>query len=168
MYPCFNESERFCEEPYAGKPHVRICEGRVSKGICLLDYRGEIIVDTDTLLFFDKNPSALPLYEVLETKTYALFPAAKKRVQKTQISFSNRHIFACVSFAQVKKKAELPCPYLVLTLGLPYPLDSDRVAVKTEPYPGRWTTHIVIGTADEIDEEIFSWIHQAYVFSEIK
>lgn len=39
MYPCFNESERFCEEPYAGKPHVRICEGRVSKGICLLDYR---------------------------------------------------------------------------------------------------------------------------------
>ena len=36
-YHCFNESERFCEEPYAGKPHVRICEGRVSKGICLLD-----------------------------------------------------------------------------------------------------------------------------------
>ena len=64
-------------------------------------YRGEIIVDTDTLLFFDKNPSALPLYEVLETKIYALFPAAKKRVQKTQISFSNRHIFACVSFARV-------------------------------------------------------------------
>ena len=27
----------FCEEPYAGKLHVRICEGRVSKGICLLD-----------------------------------------------------------------------------------------------------------------------------------
>jgi len=110
----------------------------------------------------------LPLYEVLETKIYALFPAAKKRVQKTQISFSNRHIFACVSFAQVKKKAELPCPYLVVTLGLPYPLGSDRVAVKTEPYPGRWTTHIVIGTADEIDEELISWIHQAYVFSEIK
>ena len=131
-------------------------------------YRGEIIVDTDTLLFFDKNPSALPLYEVLETKIYALFPEAKKRVQKTQISFSYRHIFACVSFARVKKKAELPCPYLVVTLGLPYPLDSDRVAVKTEPYPGRWTTHIVIGTADEIDDELFSWIHQAYVFSEIK
>ena len=77
-------------------------------------------------------------------------------------------IGACVSFAQVKKKAELPCPYLVVTLGLPYPLGSDRVAVKTEPYPGRWTTHIVIGTADEIDEELISWIHQAYVFSEIK
>ena len=38
MYPCFNESERFCEKPYAGKPHVQFCEGRVSKGICLLDF----------------------------------------------------------------------------------------------------------------------------------
>ena len=125
-------------------------------------------MDTDTLLFFDKNPSALPLYEVFETKIHELFPAAKKKVQRTQISFSNRHLFACVSLARVKKKAELPNPYLVITLGLPYPLDSDRVAVKTEPYPGRWTTHIVIGNADEIDDELLSWIHQAYVFSEIK
>ncbi len=37
MYPCFNESERFCEEPYAGKPYVRICEELVSQGACLLD-----------------------------------------------------------------------------------------------------------------------------------
>ena len=125
-------------------------------------------MDTDTLLFFDKNLSALPLYEVFEAKIYELFPAAKKRVQKTQISFSNRHIFACVSFARVKKKAELPSPYLVITLGLPCPLDSDRVAAKSEPYPGRWTTHIVVGTADELDDELFSWVHQAYVFSEIK
>ncbi len=125
-------------------------------------------MDTDTLLFFDKNPSALLLYEEFETKIFELFPAAKKRVQKTQISFSNRHIFVCVSFARVKKKAELPNPYFVITLGLPYPLDSDRVAVKTEPYPGRWTTHIVIGNTDEIDDELFSWIHQAYVFSETK
>ncbi len=125
-------------------------------------------MDTDTLLFFDKNLSALPLYEIFEAKIYELFPAAKKRVQKTQISFSNRHIFACVSFARVKKKAELPSPYLVITLGLPCPLDSDRVAAKSEPYPGRWTTQIVVGTADELDDELFSWVHQAYVFSEIK
>ena len=125
-------------------------------------------MDTDTLLFFDQNPSALPLYEVFETKLYELFPAAKKKVQKTQISFSSRYIFVCVSFARVKRKAELPNPYLVITLGLPCPLDSDRVAVKTEPYPGRWTNHIVIGNADEIDDELFSWIHQAYVFSERK
>ncbi len=125
-------------------------------------------MDMETLLFFEKNPSALPLYEIFEARLYDLFPAAKKKVMKTQISFSNRHIFVCVSFARVKKKAELPSPYLVITLGLPFPLDSDRAAVKTEPYPGRWTNHIVIGNADEIDDELFTWINQAYVFAEIK
>ena len=87
---------------------------------------------------------------------------------RTQITFYHRHVFACVSFARVKRKAELPSPYLVLTLGLPYPLQSGRVAVKTEPYPGRWTTHIVIGSPEEIDGELLSWVREAYAFSERK
>lgn len=51
---------------------------------------------------------------------------------------------------------------------LPYPLESERVAVKTEPYPGRWTTHIVIGKMSDLDEELFAWVVQAYEFSEKK
>ena len=125
-------------------------------------------MDADTLLFFDKSPLALPIYEVFETKLYELFPYIQKKVQKTQITFSNRHVFACVSFARVKRKAELPDPYIVITLGLPYPLDSDRAAVKTEPYPGRWTTHIVIGDGNDIDDELITWIEQAYTFADIK
>ena len=69
---------------------------------------------------------------------------------------------------RVRKKAELPDPYFVLTLGLPYPLESDRVAAKTEPYPGRWTTHIVISQLADLDEELFQWIRQAYEFAESK
>ena len=125
-------------------------------------------MDAETLLFFDKSPLALPIYEVFETRLYELFPYIQKKVQKTQITFSNRHVFACVSFARVKRKAELPDPYIVITLGLPYPLDSDRAAVKTEPYPGRWTTHIVIGDVNEIDDELVTWIEQAYSFADIK
>lgn len=97
-----------------------------------------------------------------------MFPSTSIRVQKSQITFSNRHVYACVSFARVKKKAELPNPYLVLTLGLSYPLQSDRAAVKTEPYPGRWTTHFVIGSLSELDDELFSWVRQAYEFAEYK
>lgn len=44
-----------------------------------------------------------------------------------------RRLYACVSFLKVKKKAELPDDYFVLTLGLAAPLDFDRVAAKTEP-----------------------------------
>ena len=90
------------------------------------------------------------------------FPESKIKVQKTQITFSNRHVYACVSFLRVKKKAELPDSYFVLTLGLPYPLESARAAVKTEPYPGRWTTHLVISKMSDLDEELFSWVGQAY------
>ena len=110
----------------------------------------------------------MPLFEAFAEKLYGLYPATKMRVQKTQITFSNRHVFACVSFLRVKRKAELPDPYLVVTLGLSFPLASRRVAAKTEAYPGRWTTHIVIGTPSEIDIELMEWVRLAYDFSESK
>ena len=122
----------------------------------------------DTLMFFDNHPAAVPLYEAFEAKLLEIFPLTTIRVQKTKITFSNRHVYACVSFQRVRKKADLPDSYIVITLGLPYPLESDRVAVKTEPYPGRWTTHIVVGAIEELDDELFVWIRQAYNFSESK
>ena len=125
-------------------------------------------LDADILRFFDGHPSALPLYCALEAWLYGAFPAVGKRVQKTQNTFFSRHVFACVSFARVKRKADLPEGYLVLTLGLPAPLDSERAAVQTEPYPGRWTAHIVISRPEDLDKELFSWIREAYAFSEAK
>ena len=68
----------------------------------------------------------------------------------------------------MKKKSELPDDYFVLTLGLPAPLESDRVAAKTEPYPGRWTTHFVISDPSDLDKELFDWIEQAYQFAQAK
>lgn len=123
---------------------------------------------SDELLFFDGHMAAVPLYEVFAGELLWRFPSTSMRVQKTQITFSNRHVYACVSFARVKKKAELPEPYLVITLGLPYALASDRVAVKTEPYPGRWTTHLVVGAQAELDDELWEWVRQAYEFAENK
>ena len=57
---------------------------------------------------------------------------------------------------------------MVVTLVLPAPLDSDRVAVRTEPYPGRWTHHIVVSKPEELDRELLSWISAAYDFAEAK
>ena len=124
--------------------------------------------DPDTLMFFDGHLYALELYRRFEELLYGMFPHVNRRVRKTQITFANRHVFACVSFAKVKRRAELPEGYMVVTLGLPAPLESDRVAVKTEPYPGRWTHHIVISNPEELDEELVSWIGQAYAFADAK
>ena len=128
----------------------------------------EAFITTETVAFFERSPGALGLYAALAERVLTAFPDTRVRVQKTQITFRNRHVFACVSFARVRRKAELPSSYFVLTLGLPYPLELDRVAVKCEPYPGRWTTHIVVSSPDELDDELFFWIEQAYGFAEAK
>ena len=125
-------------------------------------------LDADVLMFFDQHMDVLPLYQAFEEILFDSFPVVNKRVQKTQITFSNRHVFACVSFARVKRKAELPMRFIVITLGLPAPLDSERVAVKTEPYPGRWTHHIVVNKPEELDEELLSWVREAYDFAAVK
>lgn len=122
----------------------------------------------DTLFFFDRHQAVYPLYACFQEKLLARFPESRIKVRKTQISYYNRHLYACVSFLKVKKKAELPEDYFVLTLGLSAPLESDRVAVKTEPYPGRWTTHFVISSPADLDEELFDWIEQAYNFAQAK
>ena len=122
-------------------------------------------IEQDTLLFFKEHPAALPVYEAFARKLAGALPDSNVRVQKTQITFSNRHVYACVSFLRVKKKAELPDSFFVLTLGLPYALESERVAVKTQPEPGRWTTHFVISRLSDLDEELFAWVRQAYAFA---
>ena len=119
----------------------------------------------DELLFFSGHPAAYPLYERFAGKLLEEFPDTSVRVQKSQITFSNRHVYACVSFLRVRGKAG---EYFVVTLGLPYPLDTARVAARTEPYPGSWTTHIAISALEEVDGELLAWVRQAYEFSACK
>ena len=115
----------------------------------------------DTLLFFDQHQTVYPLYEHFQKELFTRFPESRIKVQEAQISYYNRHLYACVSFLKVKKKVDLSKDYFVLTLGLPAPLESDRVAAKTEPYPGRWTTHFVITKPSDLDKELFDWMEQA-------
>ena len=36
---------------------------------------------------------------------------------------------------------------------------------KTEPYPNRWTHHVMIGSAEEIDQELLGWLWEAAQFA---
>ncbi len=122
----------------------------------------------DVAAFFDQHEAVYPLYELFCGKLLVEFPDTRVKVQKSQISYYNRHLYACVSFLKVRKKAELPEDYFVLTLGLLAPLESGRVAAKTEPYPGRLTTHFVISDPSDLDEETFGWVAQACRFAQGK
>ncbi|MFR6217731.1 MAG: DUF5655 domain-containing protein [Enterocloster bolteae] len=38
----------------------------------------------------------------------------------------------------------------------------------TEPYPNRWTHHVIVQSADEIDDKLMGWIREAYEFALVK
>lgn len=64
--------------------------------------------------------------------------------------------------------AGCPDPFLTITFWLPYRKESARIDVATEAYPNRWTHHVMIGTEEEIDDELLSWIMEASDFAERK
>ncbi len=122
----------------------------------------------DEMLFFDRHPAALPLYERLKCSILAEVPDTRIEVRKTQISFFTKHMFAAVSFTPVRKAKERPDPFLTATFGLRYRVTSPRIDAAAEPYPGRWTHHVMIGTTEEVDTELMGWIREAAVSSSAK
>lgn len=125
-------------------------------------------MDGDTLLFFEGHQDALPLYELLQEKILEEIGHVRIKVQKSQISFYNKHLFACVSFLPVRRKKDRPDDYIVVTFGLNHRVVSSRIDVAVEPYPGRFTHHLLISCTEEIDDELVGWIKEAAVFSSLK
>lgn len=120
--------------------------------------------ESDLLFFFDGKPLELGLYQALFARMEATFPQASVKVQKSQISFYDRHLFAAASLP-VRRKKCWPEHCLVVTAGLNRRLESPRVAVAVEPYPGRWPHHILLTDPEEIDGELMGWLEEARSFA---
>ena len=125
-------------------------------------------MNSDILFFFGEHMDALPMYEKLEEQILAGIPDVKIKVAKTQITFANKRGFAFVSFNPCRRAKERPAVWMTVTFGLGYRKESPRIDVATEPYPGRWTHHVMVSSAEEIDEELMDWIREAAVFSAVK
>ena len=115
----------------------------------------------DELLFFDRHPAALPLYEKLKEVILKDIPDTRIKVKKTQISFFTKHMFAAVSFAPVRPAKDRPDPFLTVTFSCFCRVSSPRIDAATEPYPNRWTHHVMIGSAEEADAELMGWLREA-------
>lgn len=119
---------------------------------------------SDMLFFFEGKEMERELYEALFHELEGAFPDASVKVQKSQISFYHKHLFAAASLP-VRRKKDWPERCLVVTIGLARPLESPRAAVKVEPYPGRWTNHVLVSRQEEIDKELLGWLREAYDFA---
>ena len=123
--------------------------------------------DADVLFFFDGRPLELGLYRTFFDELCRRFPDASVKVQKSQISFSNRHLFAAASLP-VRRKKGWPEHCILVTFGLSHQLLSPRIAVAVEPYPNRWTHHVVVSAPEEIDGQLMDWLREAHDFALVK
>ena len=125
-------------------------------------------MNADILLYFNDHMAALPLYERLEGLILEQILDVKIKGSKTQISFSNKRGFAFVSFNPCRRSKERADVWMTITFGLGYRKDSPRIDAATEPYPNRWTHHMMVGSEEEIDDELMGWIREAAEFSASK
>ena len=109
--------------------------------------------------FFAGYPVSRPIFDALHAAIAALGPV-EMRVTKSQVAFRRRKAFAWVW---------IPDRYLggghaplVLTLAFPWRDASPRWKQIVEPAPGRFTHHLELRAASEIDDEIAGWLRMAW------
>ena len=121
----------------------------------------------DVLAYFNGKPLELTLYQTLYAAMDERMPESKVNVQKSQISFYDRHLYGAASLP-VRRKKSWPEHCLLVTFGLAYRLEGPRIAVAVEPYPNRWTHHVVVSREEEIDGQLLSWLQEARDFARCK
>ena len=122
---------------------------------------------SDLQVYFSGHPEELALYAALFPALEAAFPQARVKVQKSQISFYGKHLFAMLSIP-VRRKKGWPEHCLLLSFGLGRRENDSRIAVATEPYTGRWTHHVVLSRPEELDGQLLAWLREAWDFSQAK
>ena len=116
----------------------------------------------EELLFFEASPASLPLYIALRERLLGEFPDTTVKTAKTQITFRSRYGYAFVSLRRMKGCGE---GFIIVSFGLSEKVSSPRIAVAVEPYPNRWTHHVIVNASSEIDEELMGWLRAAHDFA---
>lgn len=125
-------------------------------------------MDAEILFFFNEHMDALPLYQRLEALILEQIPDVRIKVSKTQIGFFNKRGFAFVSFNPCRRAKDRPETWVTVTFGLAFRVDDPRIDVATEPYPNRWTHHVTVSRAEDVDGQLLGWIREAAAFSASK
>ena len=117
----------------------------------------------DELQFFAGHGAALPIYTELRSRGFAQWPDVEVRVARTPITFKARYGFAFVSTRRMGRR----CPevFIIVSFGLGREVRSERIFAASEPYPNRWTHHVIVASPDEVDGELMGWLAEAHDFA---
>ena len=117
----------------------------------------------EILTLFGSTSGGMELYTALETTILERYPGTEIRPRRTQVGFFDGCGFAWAWPA--RKKRDRDAGRIGLTLGLGAPVTSARIAEAVEPYPGRWTHHLLLSSPAEIDAELLGWLDEAHSFA---
>ncbi len=112
--------------------------------------------------FFLGQESSRPLFEAVRSAIDAIGPT-ELRISKSQIAFWRRRAVARV-WIPARDLGGHPAP-LVLTLGFYERDPSPRWKEIVEPAPGRFTHHLDLHSAGDIDEEVLLWLRKAWAIA---
>ena len=96
----------------------------------------------EVLAFLGGAPGPISLFEAWEEAVLACGESTMK-VSKTQISWGNPLQFAVLS-------------------------QHPRILQAVEPYPGRWTHHLLLTAPEDVDGLLAAWLAEAYRFAREK
>ena len=119
----------------------------------------------EVLAFLGGDPGKIAIFEAYEGAVLSCGESAM-RVTKTQISWGNPFLFAMLSHP--RRAADRRAGALLATFGLHRRLDSPRILQAVEPYPGRWTHHLLLARPEEVDGEVAAWLAEAWAFAREK
>jgi hypothetical protein len=109
--------------------------------------------------FFEGREPARQLFEVLRGALDALGPV-EIRVTRSQIAFRRRRAFAWAWCPD--RYLQGPVAPLVLTVSLRRRDPSPRWKEVVEPYPGRFTHHLELYGAADVDAQVREWLAEAW------
>jgi hypothetical protein len=126
----------------------------------------DVLTNKEKEAFFADKPEARELFMAVERKIRAIGPAIIT-VSKTQISFGTRTQFAWVWMPQPTDRKR-PLHSLVLSFGCGRRIVHDQIVEAIEPYPGRWTHHVIIAEEADLNSTVDAWLKEAYHFSQTR
>lgn len=108
--------------------------------------------------FFAGHAQSRYLFEAVRQAIERIGPMSL-RVTRSQVAFRRRVAFALVWMPAMYLKTEVP---LVLTISLHRRDASPRWKQVVEPATGRFTHHLELHAAADIDDEVRGWLQEAW------
>jgi len=118
---------------------------------------------TDYSSFFDGDSGCTAIFDKLRHGLLEQYPDMQVLEQKTCLSFRNPRPFCYVSLSREWNRRKDPDRYVIVTFGLDMPVPDPRIRQCVQVTPNRFTHHVIVRDAGEIDEQLLAWIHMAHL-----